>query len=474
MQQASFALSEHTIFDHIADISQAASGSMTPQTKKKFAAYFTPKALSDHLIRIANYRGGKLGDHGAGAGILSATAAARYIDTGASKPCLLTAYEIQPDIQPFLKRTYDALSQYAQTRGATVDYDLQGDFTALATQALSTAHGDYDSIIINPPYFKIAANAPVNLEIDRLLGFRAPNIYAAFMLISLHLLKPNGSLTALVPRSFFNGAYFKPLRQYLKKIACIDSVTRYRSRSNLFKGDNVLQENCLVKFSRRAQQSEITVFTCEDPTQEATETMSIPADVLLENEHDIFLLPADEAELKAYLRIRALPHTLSSLGNKLSTGKLVEHRHAESLNASGEGALYIEAKCMDTSSRHYQHKHSPRNRGNALHITESTQKTLIDNQPLILLKRISSNSERRRVHASLLTAAQYSGEKLALSNSVQYLHGESLQTPAHAEALLSHLRSDDIELAMRAINGTTQINQHDFDLLRFPTLTPTH
>jgi hypothetical protein len=49
-----------------------------------------------------------------------------------------------------------------------------------------------------------------------------------------------------------------------------------------------------------------------------------------------------------------------------------------------------------------------------------------------------------------------------------------LQTPAHAEALLSHLRSDDIELAMRAINGTTQINQHDFDLLRFPTLTPTH
>ena len=465
--QQSLLLDDYNILEHIADISQAASNSLTPLQKKQYAAYYTPRALSSHMVSVANYQGGKLGDKGAGAGVLSAMAAAQHILSNSKAPCFISAYEIIPDIQRYLIRTYDLLKGQATLCKKRFDYCIGDDFLETANDILCGNGGDYDNIIINPPYYKIGSNSDINIIIYQRLGFKLPNIYSAFMLLSLLLLKPGGSLTALVPRSFFNGMYHKPFRRFIKQNFSIDSMTRYRSRSNLFKNDNVLQENVIVRFSNRPQASQISIFACDCPESPATQSMILPASLLLDNECDIFVLPADHNELAAYQRIRNLPHKLNDMGLSLSTGKVVECRVKQHLNSEGRGAMYIEAKCLDTTKPTYTKKHSPRSHGNALYINNDTSKVLIDAQSLVLLKRISSNSDRLRMNCTVLRRCDCEHELIALSNSIQYIHGESLDDSL-ALQVSSFLSSHDVELAMRAINGTTQINGEDIAMLRFP------
>lgn len=461
-------IDDSNILSELAILSSQAAQSMSALIKTKYAAYFTPPALSNHMVSIANYQGGKLGDKGAGAGILSATAAARHLMSGSDRRVMLHAHEIQPDIQKYLESAYEKVKELAGRRDQDVRYAIDGDFTQVTKQALTRQYGDYDDIIINPPYFKIPANGELNNAIFEALGFRVPNIYAAFILLSLHLLKEGGALTALVPRSFFNGRYFKPFRRHIKQIASIDSVTRYRSRSNAFKNENVLQENCVVRFVRARQKDTIELFTCECPDSPAGQSMQVKAQVLLDNPHDVFLLPADKAELDAYIDVSQQSLSLSQLGIKVSTGKVVEYRVNEHLNSVGNGAMFIEGKSLDTNYVTYTPKYASNSKGNALEITEHTQKFLIPADDYILFKRISSNTDIRRMHATVLREEDCKTGEVALSNHIQYLHGARLRDNRYALALAAYLQSEKVELAMSTINGTTQLNVDDFDLIRVP------
>lgn len=458
------------IFNCIAEISKNASSSLSKLDKKKYAAYFTPKPLSDHMVTVANFNGGKLGDKGAGAGILSASAAARYLLSNNKKPCLVSAYEINPAIKSFLESSYEAVAKQAKELNSVFNYQICGDFLEATQMALSKENSDYDNIIINPPYFKISPKDDFNQLIKAHRGFTLPNIYSAFMFLSLELLKPMGQLTALVPRSFFNGAYHKAFRHYIRKHYSIDSITRYRSRSNVFKDENLLQENVIISFSNQKQVDTIKIYTYDNPESEIENTMELPSEVLLDNHHDIFALPADLKELEAYNYVKNMPNTLKGLGLTLSTGKVVEYRHEDELNNTSSGAMYIEAKCLDTSSPTYKRKHSSRSYGNGLHITNSNSGLLIDAQNVILIKRISSNSDKQRMNCTLLRKADCTSPKIALSNHIQYITGEALNNTAFALKMCEYLSSNHVELMIRAVNGTTQINSSDMDMVRFPQL----
>ncbi|MDO6575330.1 hypothetical protein, partial [Staphylococcus pasteuri_A] len=85
----------------------------------------------------------------------------------------------------------------------------------------------------------------------------------------------------------------KSFRQYIRKHYSIDTITRYRSRSNAFKYENVIQENVIVKFTKRAQVPEIKIFTCLNPDSAPEYEMNLRSELLLNNDNDIFALPAD-------------------------------------------------------------------------------------------------------------------------------------------------------------------------------------
>ena len=76
----------------------------------------------------------------------------------------------------------------------------------------------YDLVISNPPYFKIAKNS-YHAKLMSKIVHGQPNIYAFFMALSAMLLKRNGQLIFITPRSYCSGLYFRIFRKwFLKKI----------------------------------------------------------------------------------------------------------------------------------------------------------------------------------------------------------------------------------------------------------------
>ena len=72
------------------------------------------------------------------------------------------------------------------------------------------------------------------------------------------------------------------------------------------------------------------------------------------------------------------------------------------------------------------------------------------------------------MNCTVLLKSQCTSEKLAISNHIQYISGEALRDADFALKIAKHLSSNDVEMSMRVINGTTQINSADIDLIRFP------
>jgi adenine-specific DNA-methyltransferase len=74
----------------------------------------------------------------------------------------------------------------------------------------------FDIIISNPPYFKLPTDDKRSIAAKTVVNGH-PNIYAIFMAVSAKLLKENGEIIFITPRSYASGSYFKLFREYFLK-----------------------------------------------------------------------------------------------------------------------------------------------------------------------------------------------------------------------------------------------------------------
>lgn len=95
-------------------------------------------------------------------------------------------------------------------------------------------------------------------------GIETVNLYTAFVALSLALLRPGGTLVAIIPRSFCNGPYYRPFRQYILRHSAIRRLHLFTSRTEAFKEDKVLQENVILVLERDAEQSVLDVSTSKN------------------------------------------------------------------------------------------------------------------------------------------------------------------------------------------------------------------
>jgi adenine-specific DNA-methyltransferase len=97
----------------------------------------------------------------------------------------------------------------------------------------------YDGIICNPPYFKfhdydsrsILRETEIGLKC-RLNGFT--NLYALFLLKSIHQLKPEGRCAFIVPSEFLNSDYGKSVKAHLLKTGALRHVIVFDFAENVF------------------------------------------------------------------------------------------------------------------------------------------------------------------------------------------------------------------------------------------------
>ena len=71
----------------------------------------------------------------------------------------------------------------------------------------------FDLIIGNPPYF-VMKKKDINTKYHKYISGR-PNIFLLFIIQSLNMLKTNGILAFILPKSFLNCSYYQKVREYI-------------------------------------------------------------------------------------------------------------------------------------------------------------------------------------------------------------------------------------------------------------------
>ena len=275
-------------------------------------------------------------DAGAGIGSLSSAFLERCIDGELRfKTIEVTAFELDNLIHEELN---DSLSSYKNR--LPIVYEILGDdFIEQAVNRIQFDFGDgFTHAILNPPYKKISSNSRYRLLL-RQVGIETVNLYSAFVALALAMMDPGGQIVAIIPRSFCNGPYYRPFRDFILERAAIRHIHLFDSRSKAFKDDDVLQENIILLLERGGQQGDVTVTTSTDDSFADLVTHTHPFNrIVFPDDSERFIHVPTSPEHNAIELSTAIRCSLEDVGIKVSTGPVVDFRLKEHLREMPEPA----------------------------------------------------------------------------------------------------------------------------------------
>jgi adenine-specific DNA-methyltransferase len=302
--------------------------------KSQFGQFLTPARTAAFMAGLFPPADGvcRLLDAGAGIGSLAAAFLERWCSGGLRfRRVELDAFEIDGSLHAQIAQT---LSKY---RNDAFTARVHGeDFILAAVDALSGGLfakqlPRYSHAILNPPYKKISSNSAHRFALRR-VGIETVNLYSAFVALTLAQTAPGGQLVAIIPRSFCNGPYYRPFRDFMLERAAIRHIHLFESRSKAFKDDAVLQENIIVRLERDGQQGPVTVSTSADDTFSDLVHHTHPFErIVFPNDLERFIHVPTSPDKNAIELIPAIRYALADLGIKISTGPVVDFRLKEHL-----------------------------------------------------------------------------------------------------------------------------------------------
>ena len=204
----------------------------------------------------------------------------------------------------------------------------------------------FNHVIGDPPYFKLNAEDKRVKAVYRKLNGHT-NIYTLFMALSAKLLLPQGKACFIVPRSFCSGVYFSEFRRDLLRDVTPLSVHVFQSRNDVFKGDEVLQENVIFSFEKLSQPQEhrywagyINISSSKDDKSLENEIISrkVSFNHFL-SDHDgllFFRVPTGILDEQILDAIDKWDGSLEKYNFQVSTGRVVPFRAKELLKEQVE------------------------------------------------------------------------------------------------------------------------------------------
>lgn len=453
------------------------SDSLDAKHRARWGQFFTPApvaAVLADLIELPNVGPFRVLDPGAGVGSLSAALVARLMREQAG--CSLHVVAVEPDLELMgpLEDTLVDCQTAAEKGGVELSFETRPcDFLLWAADIISgtfwATSETFDACVMNPPYRKLNTGSDYRVALER-GGLRVTNLYTAFMGSAAALLADGGQLSAITPRSFANGPYFLPFRNFFLDRMGIDFLHVYEKRGQVFADTNVLQENVILHATRGQRHSFITLSTStglHDPPV----TRKVPVEDVVRADVQRFIhIPLDEEATRVASRIAQLPATLDDLGVQVSTGRVVDFRTRENLRADPDpdAAPLIYPGHMHNGSVKWPLLDG--RKANALAINEDTASLLLPNGDYPLVKRFSAKEERRRVTAAWFRPAAIPNDLVAFENHLNVFHraGQGIE-PGLAAGLTVFLNSTVVDRFVRQFSGHTQINATDLRLLRYPS-----
>ena len=448
---------------------------MQKSLRKKYGQFFTSPETAKfmaELLSIPNKSDISVLDPGAGSGILSAA----LIERLECIPCIekieLVCYENDQNILNLLTSN---LRFICEKSVKSISFKIISENYILYQRSdynfMLGANPDpakYDLIIGNPPYMKIAKDAPEALAMpDVCCG--APNLYFLFTAMSLFNLCDNGDMVYIIPRSWTSGSYFKKFRQKLLSQGALQHIHLFTSRDKVFQRENVLQETMIIKIRKTKDRPEtIKITTTGTGDNFSSRTLfDVPYRMVVNGEESYVYLITNENEAHVLKRLEKLEHTLPSIGLRMKTGLTVDFRNRDALrNHAEENAVPL------FYSQHIQDGKIVFPIGKEYEYIVTRQSALRQqNTNYLFVKRFTSKEEHRRLQCGVYLSRKYPEYKeISTQNKINFICGIQGLSECIVYGLYVIFNSTLYDSYYRILNGSTQVNSTEINGMPVPPI----
>jgi adenine-specific DNA-methyltransferase len=444
-------------------VRRTANRQLNPERKAELGQFMTPENVAKFMAGLFSDRTGAIRLLDAGAGVGSLTAA--FLNRWGSDDVCATVYEVDGTLASYLRET---LRVYGNGRfeATVIDRDFIQD--AVYKITMGRKGPGFTHAILNPPYKKINSGSE-HRALLRAAGLETVNLYTAFVGLVIDLMAQGGEIVAIVPRSFCNGLYYRPFREWTLAKASIEHIHLFHSRTSAFHDDEVLQENVIIKLVRGRKQGKVTITTASDTGFSDLQAHEYPFSeiVHVEDEQKFIHVPVapSHSDLDG---VPLAKRSLDEIRLEVSTGPVVDFRLKEFLRENpgkGTAPLLYPAHFVNGRLEWPRQSKKP----NAVMDRPETRKWLYPKGFYTIVRRFSSKEERRRIMAHVVDPAAFEGDRIGFENHLNVFHSGKRGIDGDvAHGLALFLNSAAVDDYFRRFSGHTQVNATDLRLLRYP------
>ena len=448
------------------------SKSTEAKRKSLLGQFLTPARTAQYMASLFSPTTSgvcRLLDPGAGIGSLSSAFLERCISGDLTFDKVeITAFELDELLHKELENTF---ASYAERVPLACEI-IGGDFIEDAVNRIQFGNDNsFSHAILNPPYKKINSNSRHRLLL-RQAGIETVNLYSAFVALVLALVVPGGQVVAIIPRSFCNGPYYRPFRNFLLGRAAIRHIHLFDSRNKAFKDDDVLQENIIMMLERGGQQRDVVVTTSTDDSFADLAKHVHPFNrIVFPADQERFIHVPTSLARNAIELSAAIRYSLEDIGIQVSTGPVVDFRLKDHLRGMPEPGTVPLLYPGHFRGQNTEWPKTDMKKPNAIHRNVETEKWLFPTGFYCVVRRFSSKEERRRIMASVVQPDTFSDtEMLGFENHLNVFHeGKHGLPEALVRGLVVFLNTTDVDENFRRFNGHTQVNATDLKLMKYPS-----
>lgn len=460
--------------------------------RKEKGQYITSPGIADFMSSLCTIKQKEIFilDPGAGTGILSCSIC-EHLALSQNKPDLihLTLYENDTDLIAFLEESMNYLKYFMELKGIKIKYLIINDDFILSNQNALDIYNEhlhinlkknfekFDLIISNPPYFKILKSDP-RAQAASTIVHGQPNIYALFMAVAAALLKINGELIFITPRSYTAGHYFELFRKKFFSIIYPSHFHLFHSRKEAFSHEDILQENIILKGIRLhdtdlLKDKTVTITSSNgsiDLSNNQKRTVKLD-DIIINKKSRIYSIPTNEEEEKIIELFKKWNNNLKSFGIKISTGPVVPFRAVSVITEKPKDLNEsVPLIWMNNIKPLIINWPIPRKKQYMIFCEESIP-LLVKNKNYVLLRRFSTKEEDRRLIAAPFLADNFQTEYIGLENHLNYLYRPETNLSIEETYGLSALFNSRLfDLYFRTFNGNTQVSATELRTITLPAL----
>jgi adenine-specific DNA-methyltransferase len=457
--------------------------------KKVNGQFFTPIEIailmgsfvktSDTILRIL--------DPGCGTSILTCALIEHLTTNEKLQSIDLVVYETDNDLIPLSKKSLEYLKEWLSTKKINLNYSIiTKDFILENASCLSVNEDlftekldTFDIIISNPPYFKLPIEDKRSIVAKNVVNGH-PNIYAIFMAVSAKLLKENGQLIFITPRSYASGSYFKLFREYFFKIIEIDNVHLFISRKDTFNRDKVLQETIIIKGTRKEKNNpnhNVVVSSSQglkDILVPETKIFEQKVLINLSTNEKILHLPSNDKEEALLNLVSVWENKLIDYDIQISTGPVVSFRSLKYIQNNYENGTVFLAPLFwlhNVQKMYLEWPKTLNDKGQYIRIEPSSKSVLIPNKNYVLLRRFSTKDDKSRLIAAPYFCNYPKSNFIGVENKVNYIYRKNGHLErSEVAGLCALLNSELFDTYFQIFNGNVNVSATELREMNFPNL----